>query len=186
MAQFIQFANKIAGFLNPRPAQEKITADDMNEIKAVVNFNGTQLDSVAGDTSSLGGRVTTTEGDISSLGGRVTTTEGDISSLGGRVTTVEGNVATALDGYYAVAIVNANGTIAKGRNVTSVSKSLTGLYDVSFPNHSAGNFAYSITVEGFDFGVGTAYDGPGGATVRILNSSGNAIDQKFYIFVSKI
>lgn len=95
----IQYQNKEAIDLQPGvPAKNKVTDDDMNEIKQVVNANADTLDSTATTVTSFvnntDNRLGTVENTVVNLDDRLDTAEDNISNLQSAVGTIEDTTYT--------------------------------------------------------------------------------------------
>lgn len=90
----IQYQNKVAIDLQPGvPRKNKVTDEDMNEIKQVVNANADTLDStvttVTGFVNNTDNRLGTVESTVVNLDDRLDTAEDNISNLQSAVGTIE-------------------------------------------------------------------------------------------------
>jgi hypothetical protein len=116
------------------------------------------------------------------------------NSIGGaaiaesKLNTVPG--ASQADGLARFAVVTSNGTLARGRNVSSVARTSSGRYQVIF-NRDVRNCAYIASLG--DIGASTPSTGQistsslasnvNGVAVRTTDGSGTAGDRSFHLIV---
>ena len=80
------------------PVENKVTANDMNEIKEAVNGNADELDTAKEDIENLQGGQGTASADITNLKNRVTTLEGDNKTNKTNISNLQNNKVDKVNG----------------------------------------------------------------------------------------
>jgi hypothetical protein len=114
---------------------------------------------------------------------------GGVAILESRLKTVP--AASQADGFTRFAVVSNTGTLARGRNVTSVARTSAGRYQVIF-NRDVRSCAYIATIgddsasgppQGSEISTAALASNVNGVSIRTENDSGTAVDRPFHLVV---